>query len=252
MTHINNEGGEHMAPLKHSQSFCCFSNCFNDHILLDFVNLGENHFSFQVSLTLSSFHSGWVLIEIGQISLEMRHSQPFPEIFKLESFLKHHPRSTMEPHSLSLSLLFTWTRSNMLSFTLKMSRVKHIHLLLFFSEPRFWAKTHPSIQLGELRILALVTGLNLTLVLKLQSLCENEKSKFYEISQWTRKKVLLLAQRINQWAYLKEFELVSVKRYLEEHLHLHLLARVGIKMALLIDFSTRQLIIWLVQYERKG
>ena len=180
-----------MAPLKHSQSFCCFSNCFNDHILLDLVNLGENHFSFQVSLTLSSFHSGWVLIEIGQISLEMRHSQPFPEIFKLESFLKHHPRSAMEPHSLSLSLLFTFTRSNMLSFTLKMSRVKHIHLLLFFSEPRFWAKTHPSIQLGELRILALVTGLNLTLVFKLQSLSENKRANSMKYLKEPAKSALL-------------------------------------------------------------
>ena len=122
-----------MAPLTHSHSFCSFSICFNDHIyyLLKWgecwiwsiwvTSLLPQRKGITEPFFVSSYHddqkhSGWVLIQSGQISLEMRHSQPFPEIFKLESFLQGHPRSTMGPHSLSLSLVFTFTRSNMLFF----------------------------------------------------------------------------------------------------------------------------------------
>jgi len=71
----------------------------------------------------------------------------------------------------------------------------HCRFLLFFSGPRngaegrFWAKTHSNIQLGELRILALVTGLNLTLVLKLQSLSENKRKNSMKYLNEPAKKI---------------------------------------------------------------
>jgi len=101
-----------------------------------------------------------------------------PEIFQLESFLQKHPRSPMDGTAFTFTL-FCWFSHSLLSFTLKISWVGH--LLLFWTkkqaEGRFWAKTGSNIQLGELRMLALVAGLNLTLVFKLQPLSVETKEQ---------------------------------------------------------------------------
>ena len=153
-----------------------------------------------VSLSLSSFHP---ILWVGQISLKMRlsHFTTLSQDLQVGIFSSGPPWV----HN-GTNLTFTFTRSNMLSFTLKITWLTHpLLLLLFFSKPRngeegrFWAKTHSNIQLGELRILALVTGLNLTLVLKLQSLSENKRANsMKDLNEPAKKCSYLHKESINE------------------------------------------------------
>ena len=140
-----NKGCEHIEPLRHWRKFCYFRNCFNGFKSIKWgelylVNLGEitdrslyyvsrSHWAFlhvtHPPIMIERKQSGWILM---QISLEMRHSQPFPQIsFSWNLFFRTTPgpRSPMELLSLSRSFFdfHTFTGGSILSFTLKIGWV---------------------------------------------------------------------------------------------------------------------------------
>ena len=133
--HINNLGGlgrcEHMEPLRHPQSFCCLSDCFNGYIynlskgelhpccfwkiwlksLMLFFTL-RFHWAFFLfthllsRLVRNNLDSWWVLMQMDKYHLRIENSD----------FHKHFPRSfswrpAHVPHGtlISLSLNFTFT-----------------------------------------------------------------------------------------------------------------------------------------------